>query len=66
MVSTKKVRKDLPKFALPERAYEAIPLSWVWVRGLIFVMRNLLFEHFKLLKNQVLIQIFLSIILAVF
>lgn len=56
MVTIKKVRKDLPKFAWPERAFETISPSWV--RGLIFVMRNLLFGYFKLLKIRHLFKFF--------
>ena len=46
MVSMKKVRKDLPKFVWPERAFETISLSWV--RGLIIVMLTCCLVNSKL------------------
>ena len=46
MVSMKKVRKDLPKFVWPERAFETISLSWV--RGLIIVMLTIVVVNSKL------------------
>ena len=51
-----KVRKDLPKFVMLERAAEIISLSWI--RGLIFVIVTHLFSTIKLLKIKHLSKFF--------
>ena len=51
-----KVRKDLLKFVMLERAAAIISLSWI--RGLIFFIVTHCIPTIMLLKNQALIQIF--------
>ena len=48
MVSMMKVRKDLPKFVMLERAAAIISLSWI--RGLVFIQVTSCVATTKLLK----------------
>jgi hypothetical protein len=56
MVSMMKVRKDLPKFVMLERAAAIISLSWI--RGLIFVIVTHCISTIKLLKIKHLSKFF--------
>ena len=56
MVSMMKVRKDLPKFVMLERAAAIISLSWI--RGLVFVIVTHVFPTIKLLKIKHLSKFF--------
>ena len=56
MVSMMKVRKDLPKFVMLERAAAIISLSWI--RGLIFIQVTSCVVTTKLLKIKHLSKLF--------
>ena len=56
MVSMMKVRKDLPKFVMLERAAAIISLSWI--RGLVFIQVTSCVANTKLLKIRHLSKFF--------
>jgi len=56
MVSKMKVRKDLPKFVMLERAAAIISLSWI--RGLVFIQVTSCVVTTKLLKIKHLSKFF--------